>query len=125
LEALDISYCELLSKGVGSALKDNCKNLKALKATSVINAFDDDELEYIAGIDTLNDIDFSLCSLITDEGLIKFAYIKTPHTMTKINFSALFRLTNAGLIKILSTQNGSLTHVVLSMLAQVLILFYC
>jgi len=81
-------------------------------------------MEHIGSMSTLKDIDFSLCSLLTDEGIFKFC-VNEPNTLTKINLSGLFRLTNAGLNKIISHHALSLTHIIISLLAQVITtLFY-
>lgn len=116
IEILDLSNCTNLNADIGKIIAENLKNLQTL-ILSGVNLINDETLLALSNLQSLKEIDFSLCKLITDEGLINFAKNK-PNTIFKLNLSGLFKITNNGLKEIIGKNISTLHHLNLSILPQ-------
>jgi len=116
IEILDLTNCTNLTSSIGKILSENLKNLSIL-IMSGVNLINDETLQELSNLINLKEVDFSLCKLITDEGLISFAKNK-PNSLCKLNLSGLFKITNSGLKEIISKNINTLHHLNLSILPQ-------
>ena len=117
LEILDISSCKGLSIGVCENIFICAKSLKCLKLSNLKEVVTDGGLERISRIPTLEELDISLCSQITNVGLVSLAKNKN-NILTSLDITGLINITNEGLCQLVSNNSMSLVKLKASLLPQ-------
>jgi hypothetical protein len=117
IEALEISYCKGLTLGSCDIISMYGNKIKSLKLVSLKDVVNDNSLESIGNIKFLNELDISLCSLVTDIGLSKFCQ-GPKKKMEAIYLTANLKLSNTGIKTLLDTFNNTLRKLSISQMYQ-------
>lgn len=115
MEILDISNCNSLTPGICEILKSHAPKLQSLKLFSLFNAIDDKGLESLSEIPELSELDISLCTEVTDKGLINFSKNKIQK-IKSINLTGLINITNNGIKSLLINNFQTLNNVTVSLM---------
>jgi hypothetical protein len=83
----------------------------------LVKAIDDSGMEMLGNIPNLKELDISLCSKVTDDGLKAFTKNK-KRILTSLNLTGLFLIKNEGLKSILLENSSTLQDVSLGLLSQ-------